>query len=212
MSIFDFSISTAIYSGMNIERLDVLSAYLLIIEKESKALVDKLAKLGLVTINNPTPEERDKLLTWLNENPFIVNSYHDNKVERLCVPLYSNYMENDRGITINRTDSVLFDQLKEILQTYEIPQMYLKRKFSARIIANMVLNRTETSILTFEELRNVLSVKKTNYVSFQQFERVFESVNNDLKENGYELIYSRLSPDPRSSDIVLELLKHRDNN
>lgn len=207
MFIFEFNISTAIYSGMNIESRDVLSAYLLIIEKSSKQLVDKLATLGLVTINNPTNEERSTLLAWMNQHPFTVNSYRNNKTERMCVPLYMSYMENDKGITINRTDSVLFNRLEEILKEYEIPEMYLKRKFSARIVADMILRRDYTAIYTFEDLRKVLDVKKSNYVSFQQFERVFESINNDLEENGYELIYSRLSPGPRSSDIVLELSK-----
>jgi len=192
---------------MNIESRDVLSAYLLIIEKSSKQLVDKLATLGLVTINNPTNEERSTLLAWMNQHPFTVNSYRNNKTERMCVPLYMSYMENDKGITINRTDSVLFNRLEEILKEYEIPEMYLKRKFSARIVADMILRRDYTAIYTFEDLRKVLDVKKSNYVSFQQFERVFESINNDLEENGYELIYSRLSPGPRSSDIVLELSK-----
>jgi len=207
MSIFEFNISTAIYSGMDIERRDVLSAYLQIVDQSSKKLVDNLATLGLVTINNPLPEERKDILNWLNAHPFIVHSYHNNKIERMCVPLYVSYMENDKGITINRTDSVLFNVLEDILKEYTIPELFLRRKFSARIVADMILKREDTAIYNFDELRKVLDVKKSNYVSFQQFERVFESINNDLEAHDYELRYHRLSPGSRSSDVVLELLK-----
>lgn len=206
MSVFEFEIQQEIVPGMKLKERNVVSAFLQITKPDCKDLVKQLAIDGIAKLNLPSIEEREHVLDWLNKNPFKVKSEHGNVTHFIAMPIYTQYSENTDGISVKKAECMFLDALYEALNTYVIPTVHLKRKWTANIVADLVLKGTYTSIYNYDDLREVLGVSKKHYFNFSQFERIFKSINNDLSKNGHELIYSRLSPEPRCTDISIELL------
>lgn len=186
MSIFEFNLNRSLIGSMEIQKELLISTYISI-DLKMRHIIDGLANDNVYTIINPDKEERDRLLKWLSDNPFILRSQQ----EVFAAPLFYTYQERRDNVVIQANDNKLYADLREILKNVEIGDLHIDHNFSSLILAKWVLEGKKTLKLSLDDFRKLLGVKKDNYKSFSQLERILSRVKRKCKKIGVELNYER---------------------
>ncbi len=201
MSTFQYEIHTPDLSEMSkIAEEDLINSYMRL-DKPMRVVIGSLCAKGVVKIESPDISQRRKILAWLSQNPLMMK----NADAAIATPIFYSYHETANHITVNAEISGFMEQMDKVIKKHELPPIHLKRKRTASLIAELVMEKKQRKSFTVEELRKILSVADADFATYNDMIGVLEPIQREITSAGGSFKYYP-DDDENVSKITIDVI------
>ena len=202
MSIFEFHVTDRNLEQSDIDRLEVAARYYKCTVEQQRILKD-IALAGETVVEQEGVRKGAEIIEFLSSAPFIVS----NDFGLVCDPLYNGIRVVNNKIFITGSDTRFYGILRSMDEQYKLDEVSFKNQTTCRFFFYWTKQgRPDKIVLLYDDLRQVLNLKKGNYKAFVHHERVLSTIKNELNSIGINLSYAKYPEDAiRAKGVILRI-------